>query len=384
MNWKTRAHFDLILPRLDRQSSPGWPLCREATTIGSWLFGEKPFPDPVKADLLWEQVQMVFRGEYQHLFKMFVKAEPHKIKKAQEGRWRLIMASSLPVQIAWHMTVEHLEEKTLEMTGTHPSTYGTTFVAGGWKRFLGRVRNFGLDLCIDKSAWDWNAPYWVFDVCRRLRERLTPNATPEWKQMLALLYDDAYVNSKIILPTGEVVLQQSPGLMKSGLVVTISDNSLAQVALHLLACKRLGMPPTRLLATGDDTIQKTMPEISKYIKTLEECGCVVKEYEHGVSFMGFHITDEGLEPMYKGKHLVNLSYQKDDYVCDTLDAYLRMYAHDEEMFAFWKRVSRELGYRLQSREFYLYFLNNADSIEVFDRPRPTFYDKTDGPGTNCV
>lgn len=382
-DWDSRSKFDMVLTQLDRQSSPGWPLMREASTIDKWLFLGNPFPDPNRANALWSMVQDVFEGRYNHLYKVFIKAEPHPKAKADENRWRLIMMSSLPVQVAWHMTVGHLEDKFLQVYYS-PLMHGLVYFGGGWSRFRDYYRNKSLDWCADKSGWDWNSPGWVYHVCRELRKRLTRGATQRWERVLDLLYVDAYVNSRVILPDGTILEQMQPGLMKSGLVVTITDNGISQVGLHVLAEKKLGARRTMLVATGDDTFQQAPLDSGEYVRALQSVGCVVKEYGPGTDFMGFEISADGFRPKYIAKHLETLKLQKDEFLAETLEGYLRIYVHDEEKFSFYKYVASKLGYSMPSRAYFLYFANNPDALEIYSGlARPSFGDRDVGGGVCC-
>lgn len=381
-DWNSRASFDRVLLRLDRTSSPGWPLMREQPTIGKWLFGDSLHPNPIRANLLWHMVQDVLRGEFEHFYKVFIKCEPHKLEKARQGRWRLIIMSSLPYQVVWHMAISHLETAFLQEVGRTPLMHAFVYYGGGWKRFrhIASVRR--LRWCSDKSGWDWNAPGWVFHVCCELRKRLTDGATPEWELLLDRLYKDAYEESTLILPTGEVYQQQTSGLMKSGLVPTISDNGLAQIALHVRAELRLGVPATNIIATGDDTMQEIPQDPEAYLSELQRGGCVVKEYGIGSDFMGFDIHDDGFKPRYVAKHLVNLIYQEDQYLAETLESYAMMYVHRPVFFDYWKLVASKLGVSLPSRQYFKYFADNPDVFETFAVRKPSFLDRV--VGVNAV
>lgn len=325
-------------------------------------------------------VQDVMRGEFLHYYKVFVKAEPHKLEKASIGRWRLIMMSALPFQVLWHMAVGHLEEAFLHYIGRHPLLHGQVFVGGGWKRYRHMVEVQNLRWTSDKSGWDWNSPGWIYEVCKELRIRLTQGATPEWERVLGLLYQDAYVDSKVLLPDGSVYQQSEPGLMKSGVVVTISDNGLAQIGLHRRAEKRLGLPPHHIKATGDDTIQEPPPDPEAYVAELQRGGCKVKEYSYGNDFMGFDILPTGFYPRYTGKHIVNLLYQKDEFLSETLESYARMYAYDTDMYNFWKEVARELKIPLPSRQYFLHFAGHPDALGNYGMRRPVFFDRVGDNG----
>lgn len=362
--WKTERRFDGVLAQLDRSSSPGWPLMREAPTIGKWLYKGGLFPDPNQRSKLWKMVQDVFAGTYEHVFKVFIKVEPHTQKKVEEGRWRLILMSSLPYQIAWHMTVGHLEASFLQ-TYHSPLAHSLVYFGGGWKTFKRYVSQHNMNWCCDKSGWDWNSPGWVYDACLELRKRLTCNRSPEWESLLTRLYSDAYGRSRVYLPDGTLLEQLKPGLMKSGLVVTITDNGISQVALHLLASYRQGLYPERILATGDDTIQAAPKNEKEYVEQLQRAGCVVKEYGIGDDFMGFSITRDGFYPKYLGKHLMSLRLQKEEFLRDALDGYMRIYACNPEMVEFFQELAGLLGVRLLSPKYYLYFANNPDAFEAW-------------------
>lgn len=379
--WNTRKRFDKVLLQLDKQSSPGWPLMREAPTIGRWLFADGPFPIPRKADTLWAMVQDVFSGNYNHIFKTFIKMEPHTKKKALEGRWRLIMMCSLPNQVAWHMAVGHLEDRFLDMYRC-PLAHSLIYFGGGWKRFRRFYQQHNLSWCADKSGWDWNSPGWVYVVCRELRKRLTIGATKEWERVIDILYDDAYFTSVLMLVDGTLVRQEKPGLMKSGLVVTIGDNGIAQLALHIRAERRIGVrTKTMIIATGDDTFQQPPEDEKAYISALTSSGCIVKEYGRGTDFMGFEILSTGFYPKYFAKHVATLRYQKDEYLQETLESYLRIYAYDDLRSGFFRSCGEKLGFTFPSKQYFRYFAENPDALESYSGlARPSFGDRDGGGG----
>lgn len=378
-DWNSREAFDRVLTRLDRQSSPGWPLMREASTIGQWLYRGAPFPDPLQSGSLWLMVQDVFSGKYQHIFRVFIKQEPHTRAKAEEGRWRLIMMCSLPVQVAWHMVVDHLETSFLK-TYKSPLFHSFNYIGGGWRQLRRFSKQHRLEWCADKSSWDWCSPGWVYVVCRELRKRLTQGATEEWVRVLDLLYDDAYFHSRVMLSDGSVHEQLTPGLMKSGLVVTISDNGIAQCALHVRAEHRLRTGPTFIIATGDDTFQQAPHFEEQYVAELRRGGCVVKEYGFGTDFMGFHVNDGGFFPKYVEKHIETVRYQKDEFLAESIEGYLRIYVYDELAFSFWRDLAIDLGFSMPSRQYFLYFAGNPDALEHYTFARPSFGDRMIGKG----
>lgn len=373
-DWKSERNFDRCVRSLDKTSSPGWPHCREAGTIGAWLYPGNTFePDPAKRSMLLSQVMEVFNGEYDHIFKVFVKPEAHKPEKAAEGRWRLIIASSLPVQVAWAMTVGHLEESLLTNQPNIPPAYNTCFFGGGWRRFAERCRKTQINWATDKSAWDWNSPGWVYRIIQQLRVRLTANATEEWKACLGRLYDDAYFESKVMLATGHIYKQVGGGLMKSGLLVTLSDNSLGQVVEDALAQLSVGQLPTPMFATGDDVLQRKPHDTTAYLERLQRFGCKVKQSSDSLEFMGFDFTDQPM-PLYPAKHIWNLLRQTEDKLESVLDAYCRMYAKQPEFQKFYQRVADYLGVRVRSPQYYEFFMDNPDALISHTAGKPRYVD----------
>ncbi|APG75800.1 hypothetical protein 2 [Hubei sobemo-like virus 40] len=345
----------------------------QAPTIGEWLFKGELEPDPTRKELLWLMVTDVIEGNYEHLFRVFVKHEPHTERKALAKRWRLIIASSLPVQIVWQMVFGNIEDALLQQTGRTPSAYGLVYGAGGWKRFRDMLVQRKVNLCVDKSGWDMNSPGWVYELCLELRKRLCTDLTPAAERVMDMLYRDAYQSSKLIFGDGTILEQQFSGFMKSGLFVTISDNSFSQYFLHVLACLRLRIPLGTFYATGDDTIQSLPPNVEEYLDHLEYAGCEVKEYMNGYQFMGFELKDYGPHPIYLGKHFWNLLHQEDENLEQTIDSYLLNYCKVDEAFDYLRALSIELGYAPRSKQWYRFLMDNPLALEG-NWTRPGFVD----------
>lgn len=353
-DWATRARFEELVRTLDNSSSPGWPYMREAPTIGKWL-GVSPdgTPDPVQVERLWYDVGQVLAGQYEHIFRVFIKDEPHKISKIEAGKYRLIVASSLPMQMVWKMCLEEQNDE-LNKPYRTPSAHGLAFCYGGWRRFMAACSTRGIKYSRDISAWDVNAPGWVFDVTKEVRKRLFRVVDNTWLRTMDMLYEDAFADSKLMFSAGVVVQQQFRGFMKSGLLVTISDNSLAMVAMHTLACLRSGMRIGAIMATGDDVVQSLVSD--DYLQRLEESGCRVKEVLHKLEFMGTDFTSGKPEPLYFSKHVVTLPLKR-EVLEQTLDAYARLYVHSDK-YRFWQAVAARLGVTLRSQHYYRFWYDS--------------------------
>lgn len=353
-NWNTYDYFRTCLLDLDNTSSPGYPYMRQAPTIGKWLgadgFGKF---DEQRVAVLWHDVQQVMANEWEHIFRAFVKDEPHKKAKVIAKRWRLIVASALPVQMVWRMLFKHQNDALNAHPFECPSKHGLVFCYGGWKRFLAMVDSQSLKYSRDIQGWDVNAPGWALRVAGKWRQRW-PGITPSWISLQEMMYRDAYRSAKILFSNGLVVEQGYWGFMKSGIFNTISDNSVAVLAAHILACLRSGLIFGHIGVTGDDVIQSTVSD--EYLDQLDKVGCRVKELHHHLEFMGTQYFDRVPKPLYFQKHLYSFC-MKPNEVDEVLDSYCRMYAHSE-YFSFWKSLADDLNVPTRTSAYYKFWYDS--------------------------
>lgn len=353
-DWACRSRFEKLLLYLDNSSSPGYPYLREKPTIGDWLGadGIGGF-NPMQVERLWYDVQLVLAGGYEHLFRVFVKDEAHKKAKADTKRWRLIVASSLPVQMVWRMLFHEQNLALNDCAAEIPSKHGFVHCYGGWRQFLAIAKTQGMKFSRDISGWDVGAPGYIFRIVGKLRQRWS-GVTASWIAVQEMMYRDAYEESKLIFSNGLVVRQQFSGFMKSGLFNTISDNSISMVGIHALACLRAPIPIGHISATGDDVIQSTISDT--YLDELGKLGCRVKEVLNHIEFMGVNYSTGKPEPMYLQKHLYNVCL-KTDVLEELLDAYCRMYA-ESKYFPFWAKLAKDLGISVKSQRYYQFWYSS--------------------------
>lgn len=366
MIWKlpndflTEAAFRRALSRVDMQSSPGVPYMKEATTNGDWLKWNGLECDEFQVMRLWYDVSLVLNDQWEHLIRVFIKQEPHKKMKAKEGRWRLIMASSLPVQMVWHMLFGFQNDLEIEQCYNIPSQQGLVMVGGAWKQYLASWKSQGLTVGLDKSAWDWTAPKWCIDLDLELRYRLgRGDCMEEWLKMAKLMYHHMFDYPILILSDGTMLRQQMPGIMKSGCVNTISTNSHCQQFIHCVVAEECSISYKPFpKACGDDTLQhpKHTMDVSLYWKY----GIMVKSVSEDIEFVGHEFTDRGPHPLYISKHFKKLQYMPDEHLAQYFDSMARMYVHTR-YFELWQRLAEENNTPLPlSKSSYLYWYDNSD------------------------
>lgn len=344
-----------VLYDLDRSSSPGYPYCQEKPTIGEWL-GFNPFTlefSEASVHRLWSDVQLVLSGDFEHVFRVFVKMEPHKREKVEQGRWRLIIASALPIQVVWSMCFRYQQKLEIKNAYHLPSQQGLILSSGGWKYFYAMWKNNGFNVGLDKSAWDWTFPYWMLCLDLELCYRLGRGAKmEEWRRITEWLHNDAFCDSRLMLSDGRIFDQQVPGFMKSGLYCTISKNSRGTIMAHIYNCMLTGARIHPLpAAVGDDSLQRE--DQSTDLSGYQKMGIVVKSVTKGLEFVGHDFKDTGPVPVYMPKHIAKLVRTNEDTLEQYLESMARMYCHDDYNFGVWSNIAKRLNVRIHSQRYYL-------------------------------
>lgn len=342
--------------RLEMKSSPGIPYCREATTNGTWLKWNGVYADQTQLQRLWFDVQHVLEGKFPIQYRSFIKMEPHKMTKCELKRWRLIIAAPLSVQVAWHMLFDYMNDIEIDRAFEIPSQQGLTLMGGDWKRYYRSWLNQGLVCSLDKSAWDWSAPYWVLEMDLEFRYRMCYGHLKEqWYVMAKRLYGDMFISPTIVTTEGYVLVQKYPGIMKSGCVNTISTNSHGQVFMHILVNLMLKVDPVPMPAClGDDTLVADKHITREHIDMYKRYGVQTRAESDQMEFAGHSFHPNGPIPAYRYKHLVNLMHQPDGNVEDYVNTMMRLYVHDDEMYYFWEDLTLWLGVlAYHSREYTL-------------------------------
>lgn len=360
----SREHFMRCVHRLDWQSSPGYPFTRQAPTIGEWLKIDGLVYDQVRLEELWYMVNELITGDEDLLLSVFVKPEPHKIEKVENGRWRLIMVFPLHHQILWHMVFADQNDKEIELAYEIPSQQGISLFHGGWKNYTKLWKSRRYDVGLDKKAWDWTVSGWLTDLELELRSRLVCGSNyGVWRSLASKLYKQAYYEPRLLLSDGRVFKQVIPGMVKSGCVNTISTNSHMQMIIHVLACVHQGVSVQPLpVAVGDDTLQRMTQSMD--LSAYNRFGVIVKSVTEGLEFVGMDFTDAGPIPLYHEKHLfkaMSLNYDDKELIKQYFDSMLLMYVHCR-YYKLWEHMAFNFGVGnlVRSRNYYLYLYDHPE------------------------
>lgn len=214
-----RTAFDRVVRSLEFTSSPGYPYCLVASTIGEWLGWDGVSFDPMRLDELWHNVKEFLAGHYEVLYRVFVKSEPHTKAKAALGRWRLIICPPLCEQVAWAMVFSYGNDVEVIRVRDTPSLQGMKLSGGEWKQHQHLFSQRGYDCALDKSAWDWTCHRELLRLDLELRERLISSGheqKTQWRVLAEKLYDGAFDHPRLVFSDGKIYEQIHPGIMKSG------------------------------------------------------------------------------------------------------------------------------------------------------------------------
>lgn len=277
--------------------------------------------------------------------KVFVKQEPHKSEKLQEGRYRLIIGTSLVDTM-----VDRILFGELVRTVTSPNALLRTPCALGWAPNKGGWRYISMHyrdgFSIDRKAWDWSVTEWQVNMWEKIMIDLCVDPPSWWINMVQSRFTCLFYTARFSFPDGLLVQQQLPGIMKSGCYLTILWNSIAQTILHVAVQIRLNKNPydNLPLCMGDDTLQRPFDYTEEYAIELNKL-TLIKEAEltRGFAeFIGFLFTPSGYIPAYWKKHLFMLRHLDPVVARETLISYQMLYYHNPSMLRFIREIAWNL------------------------------------------
>lgn len=264
--------------------------------------------------------------------KLFVKPEPHKLAKIDEGRLRLISGVSMIDAIIDKMLFGCIFDQALRAVGRTPALVGWTPLNGGHRLILDQFPA-GV-VSVDKSAWDWSVPAWLVDIWEDFILEMF-SGYPDWYIKLVRVRFLMLFERAVFKCGTERREQGVKGVMKSGCFLTLLLNSLGQIAVHVLACYRLGLNPKESMpyAYGDDTVQNACFDVESYAEELRKLGfkTKVQPVAKHIEFVGFLMDSERVVPAYWLKHLFRIKYLDEPLAIETLESLQLLYRDEPAM-----------------------------------------------------
>lgn len=252
--------------------------------------------------------------------KVFIKQEPHTVKKILEGRFRLIFSLSIIDNcIAW-LLCDRQNRTEKETYLTCPPQPGLSFTDEGISDFYNSIPDVPL-VNNDVSGWDWSVNEDNFDFDYKRRLLLADGTGTNWERLLKAHY---YVMARkmFVLSDGSVYAQVIPGVMPSGWKNTSATNSSMRYGERLkIEYLKTGTisPGFKAKTMGDDCVESVVTTDVDEFKTLYRlCGKKVTDVsfttkEKGFEFCSHEFLNNTAVPLNEAKQLFNvLSYTPRD------------------------------------------------------------------------
>nr|UYL94465.1 MAG: RNA-dependent RNA polymerase [Panicum distortion mosaic virus] len=203
--------------------------------------------------------------------RLFVKQEPHKQSKLDEGRYRLIMSISLVDQLVARVLFQAQNKSEIALWRAVPSKPGfglsTEDQVHDFMEVLARtVGRSAEEVCChwrdllvptDCSGFDWSVSDWMLADDMEVRNALTVSCNELTRHMRAV-WLQCISNSVVCLSDGTMLAQEMPGVQKSGSYNTSSTNS----RIRVMAAYHAGA--SWAIAMGDDALEAPDTDLSKY------------------------------------------------------------------------------------------------------------------------
>lgn len=255
--------------------------------------------------------------------RTFVKNEPHKLAKLNEGRYRLIASRSIVDECVERMLFSIQNEREIACWRSIPSKPGmglsldeqTDAIVAYVEAFPGNyVSN-------DVSAWDWCIKGWQADFEVDCRLMLNGGFGTVF-EVVARNVMYALFMSVFITSDGHLYEQLSPGVMKSGSYLTASTNSRLRAALAVQIGAEFAM------TMGDDSVEQDVPGAAAAYEVL---GFNVRSESipNGFSFCSHHFRGGVAEPESVLKSLHRLL--SSPYSHELFMAFTDAYRHSPEL-----------------------------------------------------
>ncbi|APG75686.1 hypothetical protein 1 [Beihai sobemo-like virus 25] len=330
---------------IDPKKASGYPYCLEGKpTNGQVLeqYGVRGFAQHVLNT--WEDLPFQVKN--------FLKGEPTKKTKLDKGMPRCIEGFPLHVTVK-HASVFSQLAMTLVKQWKHiPVKYAFSPANPGHIEHLkeclpGKVWES------DKTNWDYLMYLWIANVVRDSIKKLVIKPA-EWTEEQYSIYlsdidgcfKQVFEEASYRTSDGHIYQSNEPGIMKSGWFMTIGANSIAQVAVHVMTCIRLGMSDDDILSTpivagGDDVNQAPVPAgKAAYLEEAQKLGVSMEIHERGDLYESEYFSSDlrlGVEgpeffPKRWTKHIEHLKTVKRENLADALVSHMENYRHHVDKF----------------------------------------------------
>lgn len=284
-DFASRAHIRDVLQLIEKKSgkkSPGAIFLREGLATNDDVFRVVGLPALVERvhDRI-EQLLAATDEEAKYIsdpIRIFIKREPHSLKKKTQKRWRLIWGISLIDQAIDRILYGEMVDAALDNHDSTPNKPGFNFKYGGVNRLVTQYetgrrtwRSF------DAKSFDITASGWALSLVLELNVRLNRAFGPardKW-EALARKREQASLFGSFVFSNGVVCRKILPGIQPSGRFTTIDSNGKLMGIFRCWWDIEKGVPTTSLswLSMGDDSVQDGIDDVDAFLEFhREKCG----------------------------------------------------------------------------------------------------------------
>lgn len=312
-DWNVALENIKLLIKAD--SSPGSPYALEATRNDQLMsrmgveFNELVL-DRIERRLKLSNEEIAAMSRQQRIdyglcdpVRVFVKNEPHKKTKLQEGRFRLIMSVSIIDKAIEMLLNAPLHKLEIANWARIPSKPGIGFTKEDNQSVYNDIMSHGNMAFADINKWDWSCKYWLMEDCVAAKIRLCTNPSPDWIKLVKL---EPIIESESVyqFSDGLMVAPHYRGIVNSGKYKTSRDNSFMRVLLAFM------IGADKAIAAGDDTVESFVAGAeARY----EQLGWKLKDYQRvgkGFEFCSRWYENGVSFPLNAGKMLMNFLHTK--------------------------------------------------------------------------
>lgn len=337
------THLSRVMGRIKKNSSPGYPFYLEFPTNGA-MFDSKgiEMPQLDAFDSLMgtslqvskkmrnrkatpEMVEFFGPVVRQNLsqntadpIRLFIKRELMPCKKLLALKWRLIQSVSVRDAIIDSLIFGTFCDTVTDNHNTLPCKTGWAPDVGMTQDLYDYLNHAETFMATDKSSWDWSCHEWMFPLYLEVlsescdSRKINPDLYARWRQAAESRFSKVFGQCHYVLSNGMLFQQVDPGLMKTGMYITLNCNSICNSMCHHLALFRLRREQGKHLDVaesfkimcnmGDDTIHEGLPDEEQrpFARWLESTGAITKDVYNvpfkDVTFCSAHFHKIPLPP----------------------------------------------------------------------------------------
>lgn len=266
--------------------------------------------------------------------RMFIKDEPHPLKKQKSKRWRLIMAISAVDQLVERLLCSAQNKEEIAQWKKIPSAPGISLTDdSALEAFRQRINSYpGTTAEADVTGWDWSVKEWELLLEADMRADLCDAS--DWLRRIFRNRELCVSHAVYALPDGTLVDKAVPGVQCSGRYNTSSTNSRLRVMLaHLCGA-------SWACAMGDDCVEQYHPDAAEKYNAFGHPLKMYNEVGEDFEFCSLKFTAERVYPVDGTKALYNLLEQKEltDEFLDQFCMEMRNHPRKSEFLASVERV----------------------------------------------